>query len=157
MNNLKTMVENQTVETTNANLIEEAKVILRLASPGYDLRKNDNADILLTDSREAALQRGVASVVNISIGKRHKHYFESWLANEIVNPIIIVRDTHFIIKGNEDGFSADWDAVTITGIKSDKGDKRYDRYGISLTIKNRDYQISMRINKQLEEYWWYAR
>ena len=100
MNNLKTMVENQTVETTNANLIEEAKVILRLASPGYDLRKNDNADILLTDSREAALQRGVASVVNISIGKRHKHYFESWLANEIVNPIIIVRDTHFIIKGN---------------------------------------------------------
>lgn len=157
MNKLKAMVDNKTTETTN-NTIEKVKEILKLASPKYDLRKHDSEDMFLTNGRKAALQRGVASVINIMIGKQRKNYFESWLGSEIVNPIIIIRDTYFTIKGSGySDISIDWDCVAVTNIKHDHNDERFNQYCVSFTACNRDYQILIRINKQLEDYYWYAR
>lgn len=51
----------------------------------------------------------------------------------------------------------DWDCVAVTNIKHDHNDERFNQYCVSFTACNRDYQILIRINKQLEDYYWYAR
>ena len=59
MNNLKT------INTTNCNLIEEAKEIFRLADPAFDFRKDDRWDI----TNKERLKRGVGCEVTIDIGR----------------------------------------------------------------------------------------
>ena len=135
----------------NVNSIEEVKEIFKLADPAFDFRKDDSWDLTDTDR----LKRGVGAELVIDIGKSDgEDCFISWLTSRVINPIVKVRKTHLTVKTrNETVLLLDWDSVCLKQIKTRSNDcLDYTDYKIVLGADDKDYQLALRVNKELQKY-----
>ncbi|ADU22954.1 hypothetical protein [Ruminococcus albus] len=135
----------------NVNSIEEVKEIFKLADPAFDFRKDDSWD--LTDMDR--LKRGVGAELVIDIGKSDgEDSFISWLTSRVINPIVKVRETHLTIKTRmETILLLDWDSVIVKQIKTISDDcLDYTDYVVVLGADSKDYQLALRVNKELQKY-----
>ena len=145
MNNLKT------INTTNYNMIEEAKTIFRLADPSYDFRKDDRWDI----TRKEIMERGVGCEVTIDIGRLDgKDGFISWLTSRVINPIIKVKDTHILIKTKTETIvGLSWE--DLVSIKTEAEDNHLKHYKVIFSVGGFDYCIRLVVNNELQPYYFY--
>ena len=130
---------------------EEVKEIFKLVDPAFDFRKYDSWDLTDTDR----LKRGVGAELVIDIGKSDgEDSFISWLTSRVINPIVKVRETHLTIKTRfETILLLDWDSVIVKQIKTISDDcLDYTDFKIVLGADSKDYQLALRVNKELQKY-----
>lgn len=151
MNKLKTIKKaDNNIDTTNVDMIGEVKEIFKLAAPAFDFRKDD--DWKMTGKER--LERGVGAELAIDIGKSYGDHFETWLSSHAANPIIIVRDTHIIIKNRiETLLLIDWEYTKVKALKTVADNDRCIYYSITLSSCGRDYHIRLIIYKTLIPYY----
>ena len=146
MNKLKT------IDTTNCNLIEEAKEIFSLADPAFDFRKDDRWDI----TNKERLERGVGCEVIIDIGRSDgEDGFISWLTSHVINPIIKVKDTHILIKTRtETVVGLNWES--LVSVKAITVSNQLKHYKVIFSVGQCDYSVRLVINNTMQPYLLYV-
>lgn len=142
----------KTINTTNCNLIEEAKEIFRLADPAFDFRKDDRWDI----TNKERLERGVGCEVIVDIGRSDgEDGFISWLTSHVINPIIKVKDTHILIKTRTETIvGLSWkNLVSINTVSEDNQSKSYK---VIFSAGGFDYSVRLVINNTMQPYLLYV-